>query len=129
MRKRRIKGTGTIRKRGDIGITINGRRVLAHVLIAERALGKPLPSGACVHHANGDPSDNDPHNLVICPDQSYHLLIHMRMRAFAASGNADWRKCKRCGQYDDPARLAIYADEAVHPECNRRHVAKYGRPA
>jgi hypothetical protein len=28
-----------------------------HIVLAERALGKPLPAGAEVHHVNGDKSD------------------------------------------------------------------------
>lgn len=31
-----------------------------HLRIAEAALGKPLPSGAVVHHANGYKADNEP---------------------------------------------------------------------
>lgn len=63
-------------------ITIEGRRVYEHIYLAEKALGKPLPKGAIVHHMNENPADNfTPFNLVICPDQAYHLLLHRRAKA------------------------------------------------
>lgn len=98
----------------------------AHVIAAERAIGKRLPEGAQVHHVNGDRSDNRGANLVVCPSQKYHALLHIRAKALAATGDANKRKCKVCGSYDDPARLSILDNGAVyHPECNRAHVAAY----
>jgi hypothetical protein len=79
--------------------TLNKRE---HVAIAEKALGKPLPPGAVVHHANGTKNGGE---LVICQDQSYHLLLHSRMRALAASGHVGWLKCPFCKKYDDPKNL------------------------
>ena len=77
----------------------------AHVELAERALGKPLPQGAEVHHVNGIKSDNRPENLVICPDHAYHALLHTRQRAMNACGNPDYRRCEICGQWDDPLHM------------------------
>jgi hypothetical protein len=52
--------------------------VFEHILVAEKALGKPLPIGSVIHHVNKDKSDNRPQNLVICQDDIYHRVLHMR---------------------------------------------------
>lgn len=114
----RADGTGCVTKSGHIRVTVGGRTRMEHDLIAERALGKPLPQGACVHHANRDPSDNRNENLVVCPNQKYHSLLHQRMRAYDACGNANWRKCSYCKQYDDPTRMTSDCrDSTWHPSC------------
>lgn len=71
-------GEGGLNCAGYKVITINHKRQYEHILIAERALGKPLPKGAVIHHVNGNPSDNRPSNLVVCPSQAYHMLLHYR---------------------------------------------------
>lgn len=82
------KGEGGQDSNGYFVITVNGRRVLEHIYKAEQALGKPLPEGAVVHHVNGVKHDNDtPFNLVICPDQAYHLLLHRRAKELGYEGN------------------------------------------
>lgn len=92
-----------------------------HLRIAEAALGKPLPSGAVVHHANGYKADNRRGNLVICQDQRYHLLLHTRMAAMEATGNPDFRKCWICRQYDDPSNLVTHQRAHYHRECDREY--------
>lgn len=57
-----------------------------HVVVAERALGKPLPHGAIVHHFNNDGTDNRNRNLVIGQDQKYHMLLHALDRVRRAGG-------------------------------------------
>ena len=75
------KGAGGIDYNGYYVITVDGKRVYEHIHKAEKALGKPLPKGAVVHHMNCIRHDNEtPFNLVICPDQAYHLLLHRRMK-------------------------------------------------
>lgn len=68
-----------------------------HRLIAEAALGKPLPAGAQVHHVDGDRGNNATTNLVICQDQKYHGLLHRRTRVVKAGGNPNTHDvCNKC---------------------------------
>lgn len=70
----------------------------AHIAIAERALGKPLPSGAHVHHVDENKRNNCNRNLVICQDMAYHSLLHFRARVIRAGGNPETQKiCSSCG--------------------------------
>jgi hypothetical protein len=65
-------------------------------LRAEEALGHPLPPKAVVHHATGSLAPGAP--LVICQDESYHRLLHRRMRVAAAGGDPNLdRLCTNCG--------------------------------
>jgi hypothetical protein len=68
-----------------------------HVAIAVRALGKPLPKHAEVHHVDGNGKNNANSNLVICESRAYHRLLHVRARVVAAGGNPNTeRVCGRC---------------------------------
>lgn len=81
------KGTGWITHDGYRRICINYRIWFEHVLFATRALGRELPSQAVVHHMNEDKLDNKtPFNLVVCPDQKYHKLLHKRTDEFKKFG-------------------------------------------
>lgn len=99
----RARGKGCIESGGYVQFCHLGKRL--HQLIAEKALGKPLPVKAIVHHVNYDKSDNRHENLVICNNQAYHILVHQRTNAYNACGNANWRKCPFCKQYGDPETL------------------------
>ena len=121
-------GSGTINVYGYREISQNGRRVLEHVAVVEKALGKPLPKGAVIHHINEDKTDNRPENLLVCPDRKYHNLIHLRMEALAATGSPDSRKCVHCQQWDKPENLyktTGYALSMYHKKCKSEYNAAY----
>lgn len=96
------------------------------VLMAEMALGKPLPKGALVHHVDENKRNDVPGNLVICQNRGYHQYLHQRTRSYRACGNANWRKCVYCKTYDDPCNLRIYGNIPQHPSCvNTLHRERY----
>lgn len=98
-------------------------RKYAHLDIAERALGKPLPKGAIVHHDNKLRYDNRNCNLVICESRGYHAILHYRMRAYEATGNGDALRCEICKKWsDDTDREDYYVLPGLPgPHCRARH--------
>lgn len=112
MKKRNPRGAGSItgngyRIIGEGDSNNGGTRRGEHVLVAEKALGRKLPEGVEVHHVDEVKLNNEPSNLVICPDRAYHMLLHRRTRALDACGHADWLKCPYCKQYDAPENMRI----------------------
>lgn len=79
-----------------------------HVVVAERALGRPLPPGAQVHHVDKNRRNNAPTNLVICQDQKYHHLLHVRAKVVRAGGNPNTQRvctgCERLRSLDEFAK-------------------------
>ncbi len=132
--KLRKYGTGTITDCGYHSIQVDGIQKAVHIRLAEKALGRLLPSGVVVHHANEDRLDNRPENLVICT-QWYHRLLHTRINACKACGNPNWRKCKFCKKYDDPQNMRIvetpYKTVSEHRECHNEYQLRryYARKA
>lgn len=117
---RRFHAGHTARKR-DIKTyrrtTISGVTKRLHRLRAERALGRPLPAGAEVHHLDGSTSEHSP--LVICPDRAYHMLLHQRMRVLAMGGDPNVeRKCADCKRLRPFAEFYTEAANQCR-ECNR----------
>lgn len=98
----------------------DGGYVREHVVIAEMALGKPLPPDAVIHHVNEVQSDNRRHNLVICPNNAYHRLLHTRIRIMRAGGNPNTQKiCSRCKQCLDRAMFGKLSrsSDGLHTMC------------
>lgn len=86
----------TVRKDGYILEYVNGRQVFQHRIVAEKMLGRDLLPGECVHHKNGDPSDNSPDNLEVCSSHAEHMKQHSDPKTMSERGirgNASrWRK-------------------------------------
>lgn len=106
------KGTGTV---SNGYLVMNGEAV--HISVAEKALGKKLPLGVEIHHVDYNRLNNVGSNLVICPNRSYHKLLHVRTEALEACGNADYRKCRFCKQYDDPTKMSRNNAHYHHKQC------------
>ena len=117
--KQASPGEGWV-QRGYKYFTVNGKNTREHIIIAERALGRPLPRNVDVHHVDENRLNNAPSNLVIC-SRKYHKLLHTRMNAYKASGHWDWRKCPYCKQHDDPANMrGEKCGRFVHRECSAK---------
>ena len=96
--------------------------VREHVLVVERALGHALPAKAEIHHVDEVRSNNANCNLVACQDRAYHRLLHQRMRALIACGDANALPCNICGSYERQAdmmvgRSSLGGRRGVHRDC------------
>lgn len=128
------KGGRNLHPRGYVRVSVPGHPrgyggasyVFEHILVAERALGRLVPVTAHVHHVDGDKANNAPGNLVVCQDAAYHRLLHQRTDAWLATGNADARKCCRCGEYGDQSDIRISRRHAYHRTCHREHCRRVG---
>lgn len=107
-----------------IFIRSENKLVREHIFVAEKAFGKKLPKGACVHHVDGNGKNNANNNLVICPSQEYHLLLHRRERSLNATGNPNLAKCNICKQWDSVDNLYVHSRSFQHKECVRAYDKK-----
>ena len=65
-------------------IRVNGRKIAEHRRVMEQKLGRKLTSNEVVHHADGNPLNNDPANLVIL-SRAEHQRLH------ACSSRKPWK--------------------------------------
>ena len=101
-----------------------GATRLLHVAAAEKALGRRLPKGAVVHHVDGDRMNYRNSNLVLCPSNAYHKLLHRRMAAMAATGNPSYVRCSFCGTYAPPGELSCTVGKRTrhyHAACRQAY--------
>jgi len=76
--ERTTKGKWKHTKTGYILVKVGKGMDYEHRVLAEKALGKPLPHEAIVHHTGARDDNHGYCKLVICPNQDYHMLIHRR---------------------------------------------------
>lgn len=87
-------------KQGYVWEFVNGRKVFAHRVVAERAVGRPLPRTSVVHHVDGNVENNSNNNLVILQNAAEHASLHMRQRAQNAGVDYKTHKwCHACGAW------------------------------
>ncbi len=97
-RRKRTDGEYLYVYRPDHPKATAGGCMAVHILVAEKALGHTLPTGAVVHHVDGNKQNNAASNLVICQDNAYHLFLHRRTRVVRNGGNPNTQKvCGSCG--------------------------------
>ena len=102
---------------GYFKVRIGNKQVREHIAVAEKAFGRKLPCGAIVHHADRNKSNNENSNLVICPNDAYHLILHRRLRAMDACGNPNWVKCWVCKTYSSPDDIVVNGKNTHHKKC------------
>lgn len=118
-RVRRSPGEGTYQAGYKI-ITVNGKQIKEHRLIAEEHLGrklKPFPKEV-VHHINGNKLDNRIENLEII-EQSSHVRKHIK-KHFVVNGK---KKCSKCLSElpEKKFRISIKKYNYRSPVCNECH--------
>lgn len=107
-----------------------GETRLLHVIAAEKALGRKLPKGAVVHHVDGGKLNYANSNLVVCPSNAYHKLLHARMDALLATGNPEHVRCSICGTFAAPTEMRKTTGKRTrhyHNSCRREYDATYER--
>ena len=71
-----------------------------HAAIFFKILGRRMRKGECMHHIDENKANNSHDNLVICPSESYHRLLHYRANAMEATGSADAIYCRYCKKFE-----------------------------
>jgi hypothetical protein len=101
----------------------DGSYTICYRYIAEKVLGRKLKSTEVVHHHGHQ-------QLVLCQDESYHKLLHIRTAAYKVTGDVNKRKCVFCKKYDSLANLTLRVSKEqsklyYHEACEGPYRAKF----
>ncbi len=105
--------------------------VKEHILVVERAFGRPVEAKHPIHHFDLDRANNANTNLVLCEDTAYHQILHIRQRIVARGGDPNLDKiCSDCGCV--LARTEFHADasrkqDGLNTACKRCHAIRIDR--
>ena len=103
---------------------VRGIPYLVHRAQVERILGRELPPEVVIHHWDNDGENNTNSNLLVCPNESYHKIVHRRMNALEATGDANALKCTFCKQWDNPANIKVTKACSYHKSCLNLYAAE-----
>jgi hypothetical protein len=98
----------------------DGAHKYLHQIIVEDAIGRELKNSEEIHHVDGDRSNNLKENLVLCPSRAYHMLLHVRQRAYEATNDANAVKCEICGNYGADKKRKN-RNSGWHTECKKEY--------
>ncbi len=103
--------------------------VFEHLVIADKALGYCLREPHQVHHFDYDGTNNANNNLVICEDDAYHALLHIRQRIADLGGDPNTQKtCWKCKGMLNRTAFSVRNDryDGLRDECKRCHSLTQG---
>lgn len=103
--ERKLRATPRVQSNGYVKL---GDR-WEHRVVMEGMIGRPLRTGEVIHHADGNPTNNDPKNLVLYPSHSEHMWDERGRTALKTkSRRRDWTEprqkveaeghCRVCGR-------------------------------
>ena len=117
------RGGKTMTVHGYVGVFSSSKYKPEHIHVVECVLRQTLPPLAVVHHVNHIRHDNRKSNLVVCESATYHALLHLRERAYRATGDPTARRCSHCKKWEiDLSTGAINSYSFRHRICHAQYM-------
>lgn len=94
--------------------------------VAEEILGRPLQPGECVHHINGDKTDDRPENLEVLPSHSAHMQKHRAERETWTQQEDDQLRYMLMGNLSDTRIAAEFGVSRSRVQNRRQRLKRRG---